>query len=62
MFTYHGNDISVKVPKILDANRFLDFVKGFYAASSYEQAVRLAQQVSDNKNLEHSIISVNNFD
>ena len=62
MVIYHGSDVAVITPKILDSNRFLDFGKGFYTTSSHEQAVRWAQRVCDGRNSEQSIISVYNFD
>jgi len=49
MILYHGSDVAVKDPKILTANRFLDFGEGFYTTSSYEQASRWAQRVSKNR-------------
>jgi len=62
MTIYHGRDIAVKEPKILSANRFLDFGEGFYTTSSYEQACSWAKRVSDNRNSKLSIISVYDFD
>ena len=38
MRIYHGSDVVVKIPKILTANRLLDFGEGFYTTSNYEQA------------------------
>jgi len=62
MLLYHGSDIVVKTPKILTANRFLDFGEGFYTTSSYEQADRWAQIINRNRNSKHQIISFYNFD
>ncbi|MCL2174747.1 MAG: DUF3990 domain-containing protein [Treponema sp.] len=62
MTIYHGSDITVKEPKILSANRFLDFGEGFYTTSSYEQACSWAKRVSDNRNSKLSIISIYDFD
>jgi len=61
MIIYHGSDIAVNEPKILSANRFLDFGEGFYTTSSYEQADRWAQIVAKNRKSEHCIISVYDF-
>jgi len=61
MLVYHGSDIAVKTPKILTANRFLDFGEGFYTTSSYEQADRWAQIVKQNRNSKHQIISFFDF-
>ncbi len=38
MKLYHGSLVVVENPKILDSNRTLDFGKGFYTTTSYEQA------------------------
>ena len=50
MFIYHGSDVAVHIPKILSANRFLDFGEGFYTTYSYEQASSWARRVRDNRN------------
>lgn len=42
MKLYHGSNIAVKEPKILQPDRRLDFGTGFYLTSSYEQAERWA--------------------
>lgn len=39
---YHGSNIAVENPKILQSDRRLDFGTGFYLTSSYEQAERWA--------------------
>jgi len=62
MLIYHGSDIAVKNPKILSANRFLDFGEGLYTTSSYEQADRWAQVISKNRNSKQKIISSYDFD
>lgn len=38
MILYHGSNIVVEKPKILQPDRRLDFGTGFYLTSSYEQA------------------------
>jgi len=62
MVIYHGSNIAVKEPKILAANRFLDFGEGFYTTSSYEQAKRWTEIVSRIKKTEQRIICTYNFD
>lgn len=42
MKLYHGSNIAVENPKILQSDRRLDFGTGFYLTSSYEQAERWA--------------------
>lgn len=43
MLLYHGSNVAVKEPKIIDSNRALDFGSGFYLTSDYEQAVKWAR-------------------
>jgi hypothetical protein len=62
MIIYHGSDIAVPEPKILSANRLLDFGEGFYTTSSYEQACRWARIVKINRKSKHQIVSVYDFD
>ena len=58
---FHGSDIAVPEPKIIPANRLLDFGEGFYTTSSYEQAQRLANRVRLRKKTVKQIISVYDF-
>ncbi|MBP5283396.1 MAG: DUF3990 domain-containing protein, partial [Treponema sp.] len=43
MLLYHGSNVEVLNPQILESDRRLDFGKGFYLTSSYEQAKRWAE-------------------
>ena len=43
MILYHGSNVIVKNPKILKANRTLDFGYGFYTTTSKEQALKWAK-------------------
>jgi len=62
MLIFHGSDVIVKEPKILPANRLLDFGEGFYTTSSLEQAQRWALRVKDRRNTKEEVISVFDFD
>ena len=42
MKLYHGSNVEVREPKIIESDRKLDFGHGFYLTSSYEQAERWA--------------------
>ncbi len=44
MKLYHSSDVSVATPDILHSRNYLDFGKGFYMTSIYEQAVKYAQR------------------
>ena len=62
MTLFHGSDIAIPEPKIIPANRLLDFGEGFYTTSSYEQARRWANRVRLRKKSGKQIISVYEFD
>lgn len=62
MIIFHGSDIAVPQPKILSANRLLDFGEGFYTTPSLEQAQSWARRVSLRKNSKEKIISVYDCD
>jgi hypothetical protein len=62
MVIYHGSNVIVSEPKVLPANRLLDFGEGFYTTSSYEQAKRWAQIVRDKKKSKEQIINIYEFD
>lgn len=40
---YHGSNVEVKEPKIIQSDRRLDFGTGFYLTTSYVQAERWAE-------------------
>ncbi len=50
MKLYHGTDLIVDNPKIISANRPLDFGDGFYLNTSYEQAKKWALSVKTRNN------------
>ena len=62
MTIFHGSDVAVPEPKIIPANRLLDFGEGFYTTSSYEQAERWAGRVGMRKMSKEQIISIYDFD
>jgi len=44
---YHGSDILIKTPKIIQPVRALDFGQGFYTTTNIEQAKSFAKKVQD---------------
>ncbi len=46
MILYHGSNVEVKEPKLLKNQRDLDFGKGFYTTSDFEQAAKWAQRTT----------------
>ena len=47
MLLYHGSNIEVSNPQILESDRRLDFGKGFYLTSSFAQAKRWADRTEN---------------
>lgn len=62
MKIYHGSDVVVKEPKILQSNRLLDFGIGFYTTSNKEEASRWAEKVSLRNNTGKKFLSIYSFD
>lgn len=78
MKLYHGSNLEIKSPQILESDRKLDFGTGFYLTSSYEQAEKWAIltakrrgegkpvisvfEYEDNKNSELNILKFENAD
>lgn len=44
MILYHSSNTSVEKPDVLHSRKYLDFGRGFYLTSIYDQAVRYAQR------------------
>ena len=44
MIVYHSSAVVVDAPDIFHSRRYLDFGKGFYLTTIYEQAVRYAER------------------
>lgn len=62
MLLYHGSNVEVSNPQILESDRRLDFGKGFYLTSSYEQAKRWAELTVKRRETGKAIVSVFVFD
>lgn len=62
MYLYHGSNIEVSKPQILESDRRLDFGKGFYLTSSYEQAKRWAELTVKRRETGKATVSVFDFD
>ena len=58
MILYHGSNVIVKEPKIIDSDRKLDFGKGFYLTTDYEQARKWALRTYERRKLGNASISV----
>lgn len=45
MILYHGSNLVVEQPRLIEQNRFLDFGYGFYTTTNKEQAQNFARKV-----------------
>ena len=62
MIIYHGSNVIVEQPKILQNERMLDFGIGFYTTSNKEQAIRWTEIVANRHIIKDQILSVYEFD
>ena len=62
MILYHGSNVAVPEPRLLVIQRELDFGKGFYTTSDYEQAVRWARKTALRLKQEKSFVTVYEVD
>ena len=58
MVLYHGSNVEVRQPQILERLRALDFGAGFYTTSSREQAAKWARAVTKRRQSGAPCISV----
>lgn len=61
MKLYHGSNVAVKDPRILQSDRRLDFGTGFYLTSSYDQAERWAFLTMKRRGAGTPVITVYNL-
>ena len=50
MIVYHGSNMVVETPKLVEQNRFLDFGYGFYTTTNKIQAISFAEKVYRRRN------------
>ena len=62
MLLYHGSNVEVSNPQILESDRRLDFGNGFYLTSSYDQAKRWAELTVKRRGSGKEAVSVFEFD
>jgi len=62
MILYHGSNVIVNNPIILDQNRNLDFGNGFYTTTNQAQAEDFSVKVFSRKKEGSQIVSVFSFD
>lgn len=61
MTLYHGSNIEVSSPKLLKIQRALDFGKGFYTTSDFEQARKWAERTARIRESGEGVVSCYEF-
>ena len=61
MILYHGSNIAVSEPKLVQQNRFLDFGFGFYTTTNKAQAISFADKVFKRRGNGGKIVSIYDF-
>lgn len=59
---YHGSNVIVERPRLIEQNRHLDFGYGFYTTTNLEQARSFAGKVMFRRKVGAPIVSVYEFD
>lgn len=62
MILYHGSNVIVKEPRIIESNRFLDFGIGFYTTTNKDQAANFAKKVVQRKGEGKPIVNIYELD
>ena len=62
MTLYHGSNVEVPTPKLLPSVRALDFGRGFYLTSDFDQATRWARTAVLRRGEGSAAVSVYEFD
>ena len=62
MILYHGSNLTVSEPRLVEQNRFLDFGFGFYTTTNKQQAIAFAEKVTKRRKTGKKTVSVYEFD
>ena len=62
MLLYHGSNVTVKKPRLIKQNRFLDFGFGFYTTTNKNQAVSFAKKVTDRRKCGIATVNIYEID
>ena len=62
MIVYHGSNVVVSEPKLIQQNRFLDFGFGFYTTTNKTQAIGFADKVTKRRKDGSKPVSVYELD
>lgn len=58
MILYHGSNLVVEEPRLVEQNRYLDFGFGFYTTTNKEQAIGFADKVTKRRKVGARIVSI----
>ena len=62
MILYHGSNVVVDKPKLIQQNRFLDFGFGFYTTTNKTQAINFTDKVTKRRRTGHKSVSIYEID
>lgn len=62
MILYHGSNVIVSEPKLIEQNRFLDFGFGFYTTTNKTRAIGFADKVTKRRKEGDKAVSVYEID
>lgn len=62
MNLYHGSNVIVSEPKLIEPNRFLDFGSGFYTTTNKTQAIGFADKVTKRRREGEKAVSIYEID
>lgn len=62
MILYHGSNVIVSKPKLIEQNRFLDFGFGFYTTTNKTQAIGFANKVTKRREEGEKTVSIYELD
>lgn len=62
MILYHGSNVIVSEPKLIEQNRFLDFGFGFYTTTNKTQAIGFADKVTKRRKDGEKSVSIYEID
>lgn len=62
MILYHGSNVIVAQPKLIQQNRFLDFGFGFYTTTNRKQAIAFADKVYKRRREGNRVVNIYEID
>lgn len=62
MILYHGSNVTVSEPRLVEQNRYLDFGYGFYTTTNKTQAIGFADKVTKRRKYGERTVSIYEID